>query len=262
MSLFCISDLHLGNRGFRDNFAQNEGAFFRFLDYVEQQQGLLLILGDLLETWQFNFSDCVVANQKLLRTLCCTGPDGARWVLGNHDATLTQFLGTDIQLIHANLPSMSGPFEHVIGGKKFAFLHGHESDPYCRDLSPGMGELTAIMSAMLEDKNRGTNADGRAVEDGFIASLEWPLNIWRKITAGRSRRDEMLDLVESYRQEKLADVVVYGHTHEQGRIGNHHYNCGCWCRDHNGFTRIESDGTVGLFEWRDNKAIPFDKELR
>ena len=48
-----------------------------------------------------------------------------------------------------------GPFEEVIGGRRFAFLHGHEADPYCCDLNPGIGEITAIISGMLEDRNKG-----------------------------------------------------------------------------------------------------------
>ena len=36
--------------------------------------------------------------------------------------------------------------------------------------------------------------------------------------------DEMLDGVEAYRKEAGADVVVYGHTHEPGHIGDYHFN--------------------------------------
>ena len=54
MPTFCISDLHLCDRGPRDNFAYNgrEERFDHFLKIVEQAHGRLLILGDLLDWWQ------------------------------------------------------------------------------------------------------------------------------------------------------------------------------------------------------------------
>ena len=64
-------------------------------------------------------------------------------------------------------------FEEEIGGYRFAFLHGHEADPYCCDPNPGAGEITAIISGMLEDRNKGPFAgDGNAVEDQFVGTLE------------------------------------------------------------------------------------------
>ena len=48
MSIFCVSDLHLCDRGFRDNFAVEgrEARFYKFLDYVEAEGGQLYVLGD------------------------------------------------------------------------------------------------------------------------------------------------------------------------------------------------------------------------
>ena len=55
--------------------------------------------------------------------------------------------------------------------------------------------------------------------------------------------------VEKYRQEKQADVVVYGHTHDPGQIGDHHFNAGSWARTHDTYVRIEDDGTTNVWEW-------------
>ena len=39
-SLFAISDLHLCDKGSRDNFiVRGEDRFLRFLDYVDHEQG-------------------------------------------------------------------------------------------------------------------------------------------------------------------------------------------------------------------------------
>ena len=47
--IITVSDLHMGDGGPRDNFAADgkEQTFSRFLDYVQQEQTELFVLGDL-----------------------------------------------------------------------------------------------------------------------------------------------------------------------------------------------------------------------
>jgi UDP-2,3-diacylglucosamine pyrophosphatase LpxH len=47
--IFVISDLHIGSGGVRDSFSQNNRhlCFNKFLDYVEKEDGELVILGDI-----------------------------------------------------------------------------------------------------------------------------------------------------------------------------------------------------------------------
>jgi predicted phosphodiesterase len=187
----------------------------------------------------------------------------ARYIVGNHDNALVNFIGTSLMPAHPLLQAASGPFEETIGGRRFAFLHGHEADPYCNSLNPGLGEITAIISGMLEDRNKDPfNAHQHAIEDEFVGTLESALTLWRKLTFQRGRLDQMIDSVEAYRREKQADVVVYGHTHAPGRIGNYHFNTGSWCRDHDTFVRIEDDGAVSLWEWTEAGAAAFEKTLQ
>jgi UDP-2,3-diacylglucosamine pyrophosphatase LpxH len=72
----------------------------------------------------------------------------------------------------------------------------------------------------------------------------------------------MLDEVELYRVQHQADVVVLGHTHVQGRIGTHYFNCGTWARDRDGFTRIDDDGSVSMWTWAGDHAEPFENLLQ
>ena len=103
---------------------------------------------------------------------------------------------------------------------------------------------------MLEDRNRGPfTANHHAVEDQFVGTLEAALTLWRHLTFQHGRRDEMLDGVEAYRKEAGADVVVYGHTHEPGHIGDYHFNSGSWARTNDTFVRIEEDGQTAVWEW-------------
>jgi UDP-2,3-diacylglucosamine pyrophosphatase LpxH len=266
MPIFCVSDLHLCDRGYRDNFAVEgrEARFCKFLDYVEAEGGLLYVLGDLFDWWQVNLSRSIRAYQDLLARLAHLGSLGALWVVGNHDNALTDFIGSNIKLQGLTLPAMSRAFEATIGGRRFAFLHGHESDPYCRDANPGTGEITAIISGLLEDRNRGPfSTNHHAVEDQFVGTLEGALTLWRKLTLQHGRMDEMIDGVEAYRKGAGADVVVYGHTHEPGCIGDYHFNTGTWARTNDTFVRINDDGDAAVWEWRhDNQPVLFSRVLR
>ncbi len=249
MAIYCVSDLHLGDRGARDNFCVEgrEDRFLAFLDHVEASRGKLYILGDLFDWWQVNLSRSVMAYWGLLRRFDALG---ATWVVGNHDGALAEFIGEEY---FDGLPAFRccrRAFEQTIGGRRFAFLHGHEADPYCRDANPGAGELTAILSAMLEDRHRGpVDRRGRVLEDRFVGSLERVVSLWRWLNGRPGRLEGMVRDVEEYRVKTQADVVIYGHTHEPGRMGDYHYNAGCWCREKDTFVQIEDDATAGVFEW-------------
>jgi UDP-2,3-diacylglucosamine pyrophosphatase LpxH len=266
MPIFCVSDLHLGDRGFRDNFAVEgrEARFHEFLDFVEAEGGHLYILGDLFDWWQVNLSRSIRVYQDLLARLTHVGPLGALWVVGNHDNALIHFIGSEIKLQGLEMPAMSRAFEAIIGGRRFAFLHGHESDPYCGDANPGIGEITAIISGLLEDRNRGPfDRHHHAVEDQFVGTLEGALTLWRMLTFQRGRLNEIIDGVEGWRKEAEADAVVYGHTHEPGTIGDYHFNTGSWARTNDTFVRIDEDGQASLWEWLPGKrALAFEHLLR
>jgi UDP-2,3-diacylglucosamine pyrophosphatase LpxH len=263
MPIFAVSDLHLADRGFRDNFAveAREARFHEFLDFVEGHDGRLYILGDLFDWWQTNLGNAVMAYLPLIDRLDAIG---TRWVVGNHDNALVPLIGSKLMPDHQLFRRSRRAFEETIGGRRFAFLHGHESDPYCRDLNPGTGEITAIISGMLEDRNRGPFGHGHhAVEDQFVGTLESALTFWRKLTLQRGRLDEMLEGVEKYRTEREADAVVYGHTHQPGRIGDYHFNTGSWARTNDTFVWIDDEGEAGLWEWLPGRrAVPFEYLLR
>ena len=263
MTTFCISDLHLGNRGPRDNFCVGgrELRFDAFLDYVQEQEGELLILGDLFEWWQVTVGSAILAYLPLLNRL--SENRDLTWVTGNHDNVLTPILHTYLIPNHRLFRSAGGPFTRQIGGRTFAFLHGHETDPYCRSVDPGIGQVSAILSGLREDRHKGpVDTHGRAIEDRLIGILEYALTFWRRLTFRHGRLDEMIDGVEAHRKRQNADVVVYGHTHNPGRIGTHHYNCGTWARQHDTFVRINNAGQARVWEWTDNGACLFDRVLR
>ena len=257
MPLFCISDLHLCERGPRDNFPCNgrEERFNNFLNHVESSGGKLLILGDLFDWWLANMGASILAYLPLLDRLDSLG---ASWVLGNHDNAFWSMVGSPVMIAHPMFRRSCHAFEATIGGRKFAFLHGHETDPYCRDLNPGIGEITAIISGILEDRNKSPfDRQGHAIEDDFVGTLEKALTLWRTLTFQQGRQLEMVNGVEKYRKEKQADVVVYGHTHQPGFRGDYHFNTGCWARQHDTFVVVNDNGTASVWEWLGDQAIPY-----
>ena len=162
--IFVISDLHMGDGGPRDNFAwgDREKQLGLFLDYVAQQQGELIVLGDLFEFWQMNLSKIITLHKPLMDRLAAMD---ATYVIGNHDADFDHFIGTGF-LSHPLFEKMSRPFEREIGGKRFKFMHGHEVDPFNSGDTPGKGRVFCILAGMREDENKSpVLPNGEFVED-------------------------------------------------------------------------------------------------
>ncbi|MGA3015437.1 MAG: metallophosphoesterase, partial [Bacteroidales bacterium] len=162
--IFVISDLHMGDGGPRDNFAlgDREKQLGLFLDYVTQERGELIVLGDLFEFWQMNPSKIVTKHKLLLDRLAAMN---AIYVVGNHDVDFDHFIGTGF-LSHPLFKKMSRPFEREIGGKRFKFMHGHEVDSFNLGDTPGKGRVCCILAGMGEDKNGSpVLPNGEFVED-------------------------------------------------------------------------------------------------
>ena len=125
--IFVISDLHMGDGGAHDEFAVGTGKeqFELFLDYVDQHEGELVVLGDLFKFGQINLDMIIVLSTPWLNRFAAMN---ATYVVGNHDAILNNLSGSEF-LAHPFFRKMSGPFERQIGGRRFKFMHGHEVDP-------------------------------------------------------------------------------------------------------------------------------------
>jgi len=261
---YAISDLHLGDGGPRDNFAcgTHEKELLSFLDMVEAVHGRLVICGDLFELWQSNISKVITKRVWLLDRL---DRMKAIYVLGNHDADLRYFtFGEREWLNHPFFRRMTDSFSQVIGGRQFYFTHGHVADPYCAGDTPGLGRITAIYSGLAEDRNGGPMLDKyRTVEDKAVGRLEKLVSLWDRLRGNPDRftainrrlRQLLVQPVDSY------DVVVCGHTHFPGRIGDWHYNTGTWAERVNSFVCIAHDGTVGVFDWKNSQPIANTIEL-
>lgn len=278
--IFVISDLHLGDGGFRDNFARGiegnrEEQLSAFLDYVCRERGELIIIGDLFEFWQANLSKLLVKYRPVLDRF---SEMRAAYVVGNHDVDLASFIGTGF-LFHPFFGRMCHPFERVMAGKRFRFMHGHEVDPFnCGD-SPGWGRVFSILAGMLEDRNESPIfSDGKTVEALLGEFGELMLQLWERWSAkagkcgessegGSPKRqltpaqnaERVEELYQEYRKHRDAagyDIAIVGHTHRAGRLDNWYYNSGSWTDDRNNFLEISASGDVSVFDWTQDGPVP------
>ena len=256
--IFVVSDLHAGDRGPRDNFAVacREAEFSRFLTFARSAMAKLVLAGDVLDFWQANLSAVIVRRRDLLDRLARLE---AVYLLGNHDADLLQFAESH-WINHSLLRAARTEMRLTVAGKRILILHGHQADPYCESDVPGVGRISAIATGLLEDKAGGPMLGKyRSVEDaafGLAGRLKRRLFRWigRPCTDYAAECNRRLLAMD-------AEVIVSGHTHRAGRIGDRHFNCGTWAEAVPSFVRLDPDGTAQVFDWVKGRPVPNTTEL-
>jgi UDP-2,3-diacylglucosamine pyrophosphatase LpxH len=283
--IFVISDLHIGDGGPRDNFgyegSDRPGQIADFLDYVKKHDGELIIIGDLFDFWQANFSRVLTNNftSRLIKTL---GDMKVTYVVGNHDIDLVGFVDQKL-LSPALFQALSAPFSRKIGDKTFYFMHGHEIDPYNKDEVPGKGRLLTIFAGMAETFVGSPKlADGRSVEvvleqtgEGTLNMLKtWGRRVLVKIlllfnvqsndlspAQNPDRAAEMLLNYKVHKEQNGYDIAIVGHTHQPGRMGGWYFNTGSWATTDNNFVCISPYGDVQVFNWNNGNPQTNDTVL-
>ncbi len=248
MNQFIVSDLHLVDGGPRDPFAYGDrlAQFNDFLDFVEKHSGRLFLAGDVLDLWRGNFSKATQHYAKLLDRLADMG---AIYVVGNHDCDLKYFIGGE-QLAHPIFKRLSGPIILDGGRKRIKIQHGHEADVYCAQDMPGMSRIMAIMSGQIEERNGSTVWHGYEIEDLFLGVLEKLVSFHEWFWGKKPRNEELTLGLKTAVDTGNCDIVIGGHTHEPGRIGDWYYNSGSWCTTRpNTFVWINDSNEVQVFDW-------------
>ncbi|MCE5186978.1 MAG: UDP-2,3-diacylglucosamine diphosphatase [Planctomycetaceae bacterium] len=272
--IVVISDLHMGDGGPRDNFAfdHKERDLSRFLDYVEQLNAELFILGDLFEFWQSNIGKVLIQRLGIMDRL---GRMQAAYVLGNHDCDFEDLIGTRL-FAHPLLERMTGPFERIIAGKRVMFMHGHELDPFSRDGTPRWGRILAILAGILEDRKGHpllsaggfTEKSLLTVSRSFMRVWNNSLNLFEKSASDQpphKLQDSLtpaqdpgqirgiMALYHLHKRRENYDYLITGHTHAAGFFRDWYCNSGCWIGMRMNFVRIAPDGTISLCEWKNCK---------
>jgi len=276
--IYAVSDLHLGDKGPRDNFThmgdgKRLGEFWSFLNMVERNKGRLIIVGDLFELWQSNMSLVLTSWNPLLKRLAAMK---AVYVLGNHDADLLHFCMSSHRLSHPFFKTMVTSHTEFIDGKSFHFTHGCVADHYCAGSTPGIGRIIAIYTGLKEDQNGGPSLNKyQTIEAATTGRLEWVSGILRWFLRKPNRTQlgyaGLRKLLDSY------DVVVSGHTHRAGQLHTKErlphgtrvdvplpiYNTGTWAESTCSFVLVSPNGEVGIFDWVDGRrSVPNEVKLR
>jgi len=274
--IIVVSDLHTGDGGPRDNFAvdHKKEKFNRFLDYVQQQNAELFVLGDLFEFWQANIGRVLIRQMDLIDRLA---EMQAVYVIGNHDADFEDLVGRNF-LTHPFFEQMSGPFQRTIAGKCFKFMHGHELDPFNRDGMPRWGRILTIFGGILEDrKGSPLLSAGGLTEKSLLKmgrSFMWMWNNSVNLFEKSEKHEKAHALAESltpaqdpakikgimslYYNNKLTegyDYLITGHTHKAGLFQDWYCNSGCWVGLRTNFLRIRTDAHLEVCEWQDDRPV-------
>lgn len=148
--IYCISDLHIGNKGCRDNFHCNnlEGPFLSFVNYVRSQGAELMILGDLFDFWLNSVGDVISKNLNIINQLAQVK---STYIIGNHDVDIRQLIETKM-LNHSFFENGMVEERKNINGIEILFKHGHDVDPANCGVEPGKGRLWTIFAAMVKDQ--------------------------------------------------------------------------------------------------------------
>lgn len=271
--LFIISDLHIGNGSARDNLLKNDNytVFQGFLDEVEKQNGVLLVLGDLLELWRYRCEEILERWGRLLGRLA---EMDLIYVPGNHDPLWSDTY-TAVRKMHPLFDKLHRPFIKDIGGRRFKFMHGHELDPL---IPTGIQKLSPILcrlSSILEYRQDMCLVTSNVLTDVLEEAGEQVLRLWKKLTLQMNssafehlgladetmtqlirpiRTRNMLGRFFKEQQDGLYDVTITGHTHKAGCSGQWYFNCGCWTRNVTNYLTIDTDGQIHVFDWTCNGA--------
>lgn len=196
MRIAALSDLHIGPRGYTDEFHHGEEAFLEFLSELEATHDRIVLVGDVYQTEH----DLMFGRKGAARQLALAmrrmpalaerlaGPAYV-YVHGNHDAVAKHELGAQ-ELVRL-----------TADGFTMVFIHGHQYDP--------------VFRASLRLARTATWLTGRMRRVGLR-----PLAAWfegRDIAIKHRRfghaQGPYAKAARELLREHAADLVVMGHTH-------------------------------------------------
>lgn len=269
--IFVVSDLHIGDRTSKDRFVRSgkDRQFMRFLDYVQNQEGQLIVAGDLFELWRFTLEQIMHQWHDLLDRLHQLN---TIFIPGNHDAMVAHAC-TDNQ--HPFFDCVHTPFTTQFGNRRFHFMHGHEVDPLQSHYLQKWGHNLGICAGVFDLKDALMEWTNFAMSDTLYDLAEYVLKFWHWLTQNQNhaihndlclpkadsenssiRVQKMLSRFLYHREAILYDVAVVGHTHKPGQFGQWYYNSGSWTRPVNNFLRIRPDGHAAVFDWGNDGCRP------
>jgi len=265
---FVISDLHIGDRSPKDSLcrAGRERLLNTFLDHVEDQNGQLVIIGDLFELLRYPLESIIARRRDLLDRFAAMR---TVYIPGNHDEEVVSLIDPK-KPPHPFFAGMSDDFIRCIGGRRFKFTHGHEVDPFIKTSIQNLSRVFGALAYQFESRKRtcpvprSTGADTlleesrriRPIRGRLRRRMSRALDVYYRTPAQKVRlmtrqlrTDRMLTSYHGDRLEGLYDVAIVGHTHTAAALGDWYFNSGSWTERTNDFLEISPDGRVDVLHW-------------
>ena len=266
----------MGDRSRSDNLcrANREALFDSFLQYVEDRQGQLIVIGDFLELLRYPLDRVIIRRRTFLDRLA---EMDTVYVPGNHDEDVIRFAGTEGPP-HPFFGGISHAFVQRIGDKRFKFMHGHEVDPFVNTGIQSVGRVIGSLAYLCEFHRGACLFSNDTVLDALEEAGEQLLGVWHCLRAGlrtalresysvlpagrmrlltrRIRTQRMLTRYYQDKAEGLYDVAFVGHTHKAGTFADWYFNNGSWTGPNNNFLNITPEGSVRVFDWTEGGPRP------
>lgn len=197
MNIAVISDIHLGRGDRADRALGHDEALLRFLDQLEAQHELIILLGDIWETLTSRWPGLHKREARLVKR---AHPELAQrfdqpqyhYIVGNHDRAVGLIEGSPHELVLE------------VDQLKIRFTHGHQHDIWSTRLRY-IGEAVVWISGW----------GARLGTDALTRFFDW----FHNVITGTSDLENLgtleLELIE---ESKARDVnlTVIGHTHLPG----------------------------------------------
>jgi UDP-2,3-diacylglucosamine pyrophosphatase LpxH len=232
--------------------AGRELLFNSFLNYVEKQNGQLVLLGDFFELLRYPVESILVRRRGLLDRLA---EMRAVYVPGNHDEDVFSLIDPYCPL-HPLFNRITEAFTQRIGGRRFRFMHGWKNlgrmigamthrYELRRERCAAVREVMMIDDPIVRLRVRLRRSMTKALQDGRVrTSAERVRLLTRQI-----RTQCMITHYLGDRVQDLYDVAIVGHTHYAATFGDWFFNSGSWTGRSNDFLTISPKGEVEAFHW-------------
>lgn len=208
---YSISDLHLGDKGPKDDFYGNEQKLAEFLQSIPDNS--LILVGDVFELWQCHLDNIIAAYPDLIKLLF---KRALYYITGNHDQAILKLnvLPTFQIKMLLGVPVV----EKLILGD-ILFMHGHQFDA-ANSKYKWLGQSITGLAGWLE---KYIHKDIDVWAEQFVMKLK---KLGRFGYPDQYRKDAI-----AYAKKEGVKRIVIGHSHVEDYAKTddiEFYNCGCW----------------------------------
>lgn len=253
LEVAVISDLHLATH------ACKAGKVLKYLKSIQPE--ILVLNGDIIDSWRFSRSYFPKSHLKVVRQLIKLMEKGVQlfYVTGNHDEFLRKFESFEIGKL-----KMVNQLILTLDGKKTWILHGDIFDPSIQQMR-WLARFGAASKGLLTIVNQFLNELLR-----FIGKKE--IIIYKSIKKRLIREKNELSRFEQGLSlaalKRNFDTVICGHTHvprhkklkfDENEIN--YLNCGDWVENYTAAEYSQGEWKLHYYEDYDDEPLPEEPDI-